>query len=177
MEHGHFSASDFAADNVLSAEDKLEPTASGLLTSLSDEQLHSVMQQPNESWNYLTATTTTTTTNVQTLDGNEHSPNVLDNTNLLQHTQQRSDSDDILSVLVESEPTTGVPLQQTQSLSEEDDDPIRAFLNIESFFEKDLINIVQQEDILYNHFHPNYRNAKKKLELWDEIARKLKKPG
>lgn len=176
MEHGHFSASDFAADNVLSAEDKLEPTASGLLTSLSDEQLHSVMQQPNESWNYLTATTTTTTTNVQTLDGNEHSPNVLDNTNLLQHTQQRSDSDDILSVLVESEPTTGVPLQQTQSLSEEDDDPIRAFLNIESFFEKDLINIVQQEDILYNHFHPNYRNAKKKLELWDEIARKLKKP-
>lgn len=176
MEHGQFSASDFTADNVLSAEDKLDSTTSGLLNSLSDEQLHSVMQQHSGSWNYLTATTNTS--DVHTLEGNEHSPNELEDTNLLQHTQQRSDTDDMLCALVESVPSTIVQMQHTQSHNEEeDDDPIHTFLNIESFFEKDLINMIQQEDIIYNNFHPNYRNAKMKLEVWDEIARKLKKPG
>lgn len=175
MEHGQFSASDFTADNVLSAEDKLDSTTSGLLNSLSDEQLHSVMQQHSGSWNYLTATTNTS--DVHTLEGNEHSPNELEDTNLLQHTQQRSDTDDMLCALVESVPSTIVQMQHTQSHNEEeDDDPIHTFLNIESFFEKDLINMIQQEDIIYNNFHPNYRNAKMKLEVWDEIARKLKKP-
>ncbi|XP_050334906.1 uncharacterized protein LOC126762287 [Bactrocera neohumeralis] len=175
MEHGQFSASDFTADNILSAEDKLDSTTSGLLNSLSDEQLHSVMQQHSGSWNYLT--TTTTTSDVHTLEGNEHSPNELDDTNLLQHTHPSSEADDMLCALVESVPSTSVQMQQTQSHNEEeDDDPIHTFLNIESFFEKDLINMIQQEDIIYNNFHPNYRNAKMKLEVWDEIARKLKKP-
>lgn len=60
---------------------------------------------------------------------------------------------------------------------EEDDDPIHTFLNIESYFEKELITLIQQEDMIYNYSNQNYRNVKLKLEVWDEIARKLKKPG
>ncbi|XP_011186673.2 uncharacterized protein Adf1_46 [Zeugodacus cucurbitae] len=177
MENGQFTTCDFSADsNVLDADDKLDTTTTRLLTSLSDEQLNSVMQQHSSSWNYLTTTTTTTTSGVHTLQGNEHSPNELDDTNLLQHSQQHSEADDMLCALVESVPSAA-QLQQTQSHNEEeDDDPIHTFLNMESFFEKDLISMIQQEDIIYNNFHPNYRNAKLKLEVWDEIARKLKKP-
>ncbi|KAM8708094.1 hypothetical protein ACLKA7_015119 [Drosophila subpalustris] len=59
---------------------------------------------------------------------------------------------------------------------EEDDDPIHTFLNMESYFEKELITLIQQEDMIYNYSNQNYRNVKLKLEVWDEIARKLKKP-
>ena len=58
---------------------------------------------------------------------------------------------------------------------EEDDDPIHTFLNIESYFEKELIALIRNEDVLYNSANPNYRNVKLKLVVWDEIARKLKK--
>jgi len=60
---------------------------------------------------------------------------------------------------------------------EEDDDPIHTFLNMESYFEKELITLIQQEDMIYNYSNQNYRNVKLKLEVWDEVARKLKKPG
>ncbi|KAH8242149.1 hypothetical protein KR026_006421 [Drosophila bipectinata] len=58
---------------------------------------------------------------------------------------------------------------------EEDDDPIHTFLNMESYFEKELITLIQQEDMIYNYSNENYRNAKLKMEVWEEIARKLKK--
>lgn len=58
---------------------------------------------------------------------------------------------------------------------EEDDDPIHTFLNIESYFEKELIALIRNEDVLYNTANPNYRNVKFKLVVWDEISRKLKK--
>ncbi|XP_036677967.1 transcription factor Adf-1-like [Drosophila suzukii] len=46
---------------------------------------------------------------------------------------------------------------------------------MESYFEKGLITLIQQEDMIYNYGNVNYRNAKLKMEVWEEIARKLKK--
>ncbi|XP_030368995.1 uncharacterized protein LOC115620030 [Scaptodrosophila lebanonensis] len=62
------------------------------------------------------------------------------------------------------------------TVDEEDEDPIHTFLNMESYFEKELITLIQQEDMIYNYSNQNYRNVKLKLAVWDEIARKLKKP-
>ncbi|XP_054733419.1 uncharacterized protein LOC129241221 [Anastrepha obliqua] len=175
IENGQFTSCEFNTDeNVLDAEDKHEATTTRLLTSLTDEQLNSVMQQHSGSWNYLTAANTTDTRNMQ---AHQHSVNELDDNNLLQHAQQHSGADDMLCALVESVTAAAGQMHQSQSHNdEEDDDPIHTFLNMEGFFEKDLISMVQQEDILYNNFHPNYRNSKVKLEVWDEIAQKLKKP-
>jgi len=46
---------------------------------------------------------------------------------------------------------------------------------MESYFEKELITLIQQEDMIYNYGNVNYRNVKLKMEVWEEIARKLKK--
>ncbi|XP_004534080.1 myb-like protein I isoform X2 [Ceratitis capitata] len=178
IENEQFSNCDFGTEgNVLDSHDKLDATTTRLLTSLTDEQLDSVMQHHSGSWSYLTTNTTTATTDVHTLQTNQHNTNVLDDNNLLQHTQTNTRTVSMLCALVENAASGAGNMQQTQQHNdEENDDPLNTFLDMESFFEKDLISIVQQEDVLYNNFHPNYRNSKLKLDLWDEIATKLKKP-
>lgn len=61
------------------------------------------------------------------------------------------------------------------SEEDEDDDLLHTFLNIESYFEKKLIVLVRQEDMLYNIKNPDYRNVKRKLEVWERISGKLRK--
>lgn len=58
---------------------------------------------------------------------------------------------------------------------DDDEDPIHKYLNIESYFEKQLITQVQKNTVLYNSSHIFYRNTKAKLKIWEEIARKLNK--
>ncbi|XP_070854739.1 uncharacterized protein [Drosophila suzukii] len=70
---------------------------------------------------------------------------------------------------------TSAAHNQSTNAEEEDDDPIHTFLNMESYFEKELITLIQQEDMIYNYGNVNYRNVKLKMEVWEEIARKLKK--
>ncbi|XP_070854891.1 uncharacterized protein [Drosophila suzukii] len=70
---------------------------------------------------------------------------------------------------------TSAAHNQSTNAEEEDDDPIHTFLNMESYFEKELITLIQQEDMIYNYDNVNYRNVKLKMEVWEEIARKLKK--
>ncbi|XP_055905424.1 uncharacterized protein LOC129940922 [Eupeodes corollae] len=59
---------------------------------------------------------------------------------------------------------------------DDDDDPIHTFLNIESYFEKELITLVQKTTVLYDVLHISYRNTRVKSKVWEAIARKLKRP-
>lgn len=145
--------------------------ASHLGTVLQQQQ----QTQPETNWNYLTDAgggsapsiivqcgTASTTTVVDTLY-NE----IVDCVNAANHSNTTTTAG-------------GGTVTGTASASnaeEEDDDPIHTFLNMESYFEKELITLIQQEDMIYNYSNENYRNAKLKMEVWEEIARKLKKSG
>lgn len=143
-----------------------------------------VLQQQTDdnNWAYITGSSTSSNNNSRL----DHS---LNDTHLLSthhHHQQQTD-ESLYNALVDcvgqiqqhqmcQQQSTSSSHQPSSTVNdEEDDDPIHTFLNIESYFEKELIALIQQEDVLYNSFHPNYRNVKLKLEVWDEIARKLKK--
>ncbi|TDG45269.1 hypothetical protein AWZ03_008331 [Drosophila navojoa] len=159
-----------------------------------------------ETCSFVPATTTTATTgasNAVTLDKKTDTTRSLSAfiaRHILQHQQQQqqphgndvgsatsitvtcetpnpSASDTLYNDFVDCVNVGGVVNQtSTHNADEEDDDPIHTFLNIESYFEKELIMLIQQEDMIYNYSNQNYRNVKLKLEVWDEIARKLKKP-
>ncbi|XP_055855706.1 uncharacterized protein LOC129918962 [Episyrphus balteatus] len=72
-----------------------------------------------------------------------------------------------------SQQSSGELQQELQD--DDDDDPIHTFLNIESYFEKELITLVYKTPFLYDFSHFNYRNTKTKVAAWEEIARKLKR--
>ncbi|KAH8350418.1 hypothetical protein KR067_012926 [Drosophila pandora] len=143
--------------------------ASHIGTVLQQQQ----QTQPETNWNYLTDAgggsapsiivqcgTASTTTVVDTLYND-----IVDCVNAANHSNSTTTAG-------------GGTVTGTASASnaeEEDDDPIHTFLNMESYFEKELITLIQQEDMIYNYSNENYRNAKLKMEVWEEIARKLKK--
>uniref|UniRef100_A0A1B0ANM7 MADF domain-containing protein n=1 Tax=Glossina palpalis gambiensis TaxID=67801 RepID=A0A1B0ANM7_9MUSC len=157
------------------------PTKTDDSTTLTEEQLNSVLQQQNQqtddnNWSYLTGSTSSSNTATR-LDN--HSLN--DNHMLQTHSQQQTDEAlynalvDCVGQIHQQQMCQQQPTINQQSPDEEDDDPIHTFLNIESYFEKELISLIHYEDVLYNSYNPNYRNVKLKLEVWDVIARKLKK--
>ncbi|KAH8373430.1 hypothetical protein KR009_006848 [Drosophila setifemur] len=141
------------------------------------QQQHQQLQtqsQPETNWNYLTDAgggnapsiivqcgTASSSTVVDTLY-NE----IVDCVNAANHSTSSATATSTVSA-------TGH--NQSSNAEEEDDDPIHTFLNMESYFEKELITLIQQEDMIYNYSNENYRNAKLKMEVWEEIARKLKK--
>lgn len=156
--------------------------------NLTEEQLTTVLQQQSDdnNWTYITGSNNSST-NTTRLDNHSLS----DTQHLLStthhHSQQQTD-EAFYNALVDcvgqiqqqqqqlcQQQSTCQQQHTTPNIDEEDDDPIHTFLNIESYFEKELIALIQSEDVLYNSFNPNYRNVKLKLEVWDEIARKLKK--
>lgn len=133
------------------------------------------MQQPQQetNWNYLT-------------DASGNGVSSAASITVTCETTNTTAGDTLYNDLVECVNAANVVQQTTSSThthhnhtnaDEEDEDPIHTFLNMESYFEKELITLIQQDDMIYNYSNPNYRNAKLKLEIWDEIARKLKKPG
>ncbi|XP_075161086.1 uncharacterized protein LOC142233907 [Haematobia irritans] len=175
-------------------------TSDGTTNNLTEEQLNTVLQQQthDNNWAYITGSSTSSSNhNNSRLDshslagdtGTQHP--LLSTTHHHHHQQQQQHADEALyNALVDCvgqiqqqqqhqlchQQLSNSSHHQTSSTNdEEDDDPIHTFLNIESYFEKELIALIQHEDVLYNSFHPNYRNVKLKLEVWDEIARKLKK--
>ncbi|XP_061397540.1 homeobox protein 13 [Musca vetustissima] len=156
-------------------------------TNLTEEQLNNVLQQQSDdhNWTYITTGSSTSSNNNSRLDNHSLSDTAHLLSSHTHHQQQQQNDDALYNALVScqqqqlSQSTSSNQQQQsvatTTVIDEEDDDPIHTFLNIESYFEKELIALIQQEDVLYNSYHPNYRNVKLKLEVWDEIARKLKK--
>ncbi|XP_073837030.1 uncharacterized protein isoform X2 [Musca autumnalis] len=164
-------------------------------TNLTEEQLNNVLQQHGDdnNWTYITTGSSTSSNNNSRLDNHSLS----EAAHLLSshtHHQQHQTDEALYNALVscvgqiqqqqhqlcqqeqqQLSQSTSSHQQQSAINDEEDDDNIHTYLKIEDYFEKDLIALIQYEDVLYNSQHPNYRNVKLKLELWDEIARKLKK--
>uniref|UniRef100_A0A1I8NXE5 MADF domain-containing protein n=1 Tax=Stomoxys calcitrans TaxID=35570 RepID=A0A1I8NXE5_STOCA len=156
---------------------------------LTEEQLNTVLQQQTDenNWTYITGSSTSSNNNSR-LDNHSLGEATQHLLSTHHHHQQQHADEALYNALVDCvgqiQQQQQHQLCQQQSNSsqqnssvndEEDDDPIHTFLNIESYFEKELIALIQHEDVLYNSFNPNYRNVKLKLEVWDEIARKLKK--
>ncbi|XP_037938973.1 GATA zinc finger domain-containing protein 10 [Teleopsis dalmanni] len=171
---------DFTTPTAQQQQTQLKTETNRLMPLSANDTLSAVMQQHQDdgNWNYLPQ-----------IRGSNQNP--LDANNSLQQEQQSiSTTDDVFyNAIVDCVAAAAdqLPQQQQQQLNqqqdaqqqqgteEEDDDPLHTFLNMESYFEKELILLIQQEDILYNSFHPGYRNIKLKMDSWDEIARKLKK--
>ncbi|XP_058976234.1 probable basic-leucine zipper transcription factor C [Musca domestica] len=192
---GSFAPCDFSTVKTETATNLTEEQLNSVLQHQSDDN----------NWTYITTASSTSSNNNSRLDNHPLSDTThLLSTHSHHHQQQQTD-EALYNALVscvgqiqqqqhqlcqqqqqhhqqELSQTTSSGQQQpsmpaaTKSIKdEEDDDPIHTFLNIESYFEKELIAMIQHEDVLYNSYHPNYRNVKLKLEVWDEIARKLKK--
>ncbi|EDW79227.2 uncharacterized protein Dwil_GK25760 [Drosophila willistoni] len=134
---------------------------------------HHQQQQLDNNWNYLTT------------DGGT---NAVQTSNVIHATtvdRLYNDYVDCLhastaaAIAAANAPSSSTPSAGTSGTVnadlEEDDDPLHTFLNMETYFEKELISQVQQEDMIYNYGNENYRNAKLKMEVWEEIARKLRK--
>ncbi|XP_064545718.1 putative mediator of RNA polymerase II transcription subunit 26 [Drosophila montana] len=158
-----------ATASAVAALDKKTDASRGISAYLASQIMQ--QQQPSQqetNWNYLTdasgnAVGSATSITVTCETPNQTSGNTLYNEFV----------DCVNAANVVSQSTTH---NHQTNADEEDDDPIHTFLNMESYFEKELIILIQQEDMIYNYSNQNYRNVKLKLEVWDEIARKLKKP-
>ncbi|XP_068149856.1 putative uncharacterized protein DDB_G0271606 [Drosophila tropicalis] len=132
---------------------------------------HQQQQQQDNNWNYLTT------------DGGT---NAVQTSNVIHATTVDRLYNDFVDCVnasaaaaVANAPSSSTPSAGTSGTVnadlEEDDDPLHTFLNMEIYFEKELITLIQQEDMIYNYGNENYRNAKLKMEVWEEIARKLRK--
>ncbi|KAM7358375.1 uncharacterized protein ACRADG_003370 [Cochliomyia hominivorax] len=118
---------------------------------------------PNIEWTYIT---------------NAPNQNLKESNTLEENPQEHLEQDALYSAienmkeLPEQEPHPAQFKVNTSSSNEEeeDEDPIRTFLNIESYFEKDLIALVQKE---YNA-NPS-QNFRLKVNDCEVIAKKLKK--
>ncbi|XP_065361156.1 probable WRKY transcription factor protein 1 [Calliphora vicina] len=167
--------------------------------NLTEEQLSSVLQQQTDehNWTYITGSNNSSNNNTRldnhSLSDTQHlltTAHHHHNPDNQQHHQQQTADETLYNVLVDCMGQIQEQQQQqhqhqqqeqlcqqqtTPNNEDEDDDPIHTFLNIESYFEKELIGLIRNVDMLYNSFNPNYRNVKLKIEAWDEIARKLKK--
>lgn len=160
------------ASNSVTLEKKTDTTrglsafiASHIIQHQQQQQQQPQSQQQDTNWNYLT-------------DASGNDVGSATSITVTCETPNQSASDTLYNDFVDCVNVGSVVNQSsTHNADEEDDDPIHTFLNIESYFEKELIMLIQQEDMIYNYSNQNYRNVKLKLEVWDEIARKLKKPG
>lgn len=169
--------------------------------NLTEEQLSSVLQQSDDhNWTYITGSNNSSANNTSlenhSLNDTQHLLSNHHNADNQQHPQPTTD-EVLYNVLVDcmgqmQDSQQGRQQQHQQhdqqhmcqqphhqqtstTNDDEDEDPIHQFLNIESYFEKELIALVRNEDMLYDNFNPNYRNVKLKLVVWGQIARKLKK--
>lgn len=165
------SATVSGAEAGVGVVDKKPDTTRGLMNAFITGPIMQHQQETN--WNYLT-------------DASGNGVNSATSITVTCETTNAAANDTLYNELVECVNAANVVQQSTSSThthhnqtnaDEEDEDPIHTFLNMESYFEKELITLIQQEDMIYNYSNQNYRNVKLKLETWDEIARKLKKPG
>ncbi|XP_034483119.1 bromodomain-containing protein DDB_G0280777 [Drosophila innubila] len=157
------------------AADKKTDSNRGLMSAFLAGQIIQQQQHPQShsqqdtNWNYLT-------------DTNGNGVSSATSITVTCETNNTTAGDTLYNELVDCVNAANAVNQSSthnhhqSNADEEDDDPIHTFLNMESYFEKELITLIQQEDMIYNYSNQNYRNVKLKLEVWDEIARKLKKP-
>jgi len=143
-----------------------------------------VLQQPQmqtqqeSSWNYLTDAGGGATPSIIVQCGSANTTTVVDTLyNEIVDCVNAANQSNSAATVTSTVSGTSAAHNQSTNAEEEDDDPIHTFLNMESYFEKELITLIQQEDMIYNYGNENYRNAKLKMEVWEEIARKLKKSG
>ncbi|XP_065720512.2 protein similar isoform X1 [Drosophila suzukii] len=141
-----------------------------------------VLQQPQmqtqqeSSWNYLTDAGGGATPSIIVQCGSANTTTVVDTLyNEIVDCVNAANQSNSAATVTSTVSGTSAAHNQSTNAEEEDDDPIHTFLNMESYFEKELITLIQQEDMIYNYGNENYRNAKLKMEVWEEIARKLKK--
>ncbi|XP_039487419.2 putative mediator of RNA polymerase II transcription subunit 26 [Drosophila santomea] len=137
------------------------------------QEMHS---QPESNWNYLTDAGGGATPSIIVQCGTANTTTVVDTLyNEIVDCVNAANQSSSAATITSTVSTTSAAHNQSANAEEEDDDPIHTFLNMESYFEKELIALIQQEDMIYNYGNENYRNAKLKMEVWEEIARKLKK--
>ncbi|XP_001352968.3 putative uncharacterized protein DDB_G0287113 isoform X1 [Drosophila pseudoobscura] len=160
----------------------------GVVTTATDKKsgsafitnhINTVMQQqlqaqPGNNWNYLTDAGGATTASSIVQCGTQNATTVVEIVDCVNATNNQSNSAATTKATTATTTSASTHNHSTNA-EEEDDDPIHTFLNMESYFEKELITLIQQEDMIYNYGNENYRNAKLKMEVWEEIARKLKK--
>ncbi|EDW95293.2 uncharacterized protein Dyak_GE22475, isoform C [Drosophila yakuba] len=165
-----------------SADKKPAPTflASHIGAVLQQQQQQQQQQemhsQPESNWNYLTDTGGGATPSIIVQCGTANTTTVVDTLyNEIVDCVNAANQSSSAATITSTVSTTSAAHNQSANAEEEDDDPIHTFLNMESYFEKELIALIQQEDMIYNYGNENYRNAKLKMEVWEEIARKLKK--
>ncbi|KAH8295818.1 hypothetical protein KR018_010160 [Drosophila ironensis] len=129
--------------------------------------------QPEANWNYLTDASGSTAPSIIVQCGTASTTTVVDTlyNEIVDCVNAANQSSSSETAAVSAATATSA----ATNAEEEDDDPIHTFLNMESYFEKELITLIQQEEMIYNYSNENYRNAKLKNEVWEEIARKLKK--
>ncbi|XP_017840587.1 probable basic-leucine zipper transcription factor R isoform X2 [Drosophila busckii] len=164
------TTSTIATVNALNVEKKTDTTRGLLNAFMGSGQLieqQQQQQQPQTNWNYLTDANSSAVNNTAITVTCEM-PNTTTGDTLY--------NDFVDCVNAASAVSQSNAQSHGNHADEEDDDPIHTFLNMESYFEKELISLIQQEDMIYNYSNQNYRNVKLKLAVWDEIARKLKKP-
>ncbi|KAH8260921.1 hypothetical protein KR044_000636, partial [Drosophila immigrans] len=146
------------------AVDKKSDSTRGLMNAFISSQIIQQHPQQDTNWNYLTDASGNGVSSATSITVTCETPNT-------------TAGDTLYNELVNCvNAANAVSQSSTTNADEEDDDPIHTFLNMESYFEKELITLIQQEDMIYNYSNQNYRNVKLKLEAWDEISRKLKKP-
>lgn len=135
--------------------------------------------QPESNWNYLTDAGGGATPSIIVQCGAANTTTVVDTlyNEIVNAVNQSSSGTTATASTASATAHATAHNQAAANAEEEDDDPIHTFLNMESYFEKELISLIQQEDMIYNYSNENYRNAKLKMEVWEEIARKLKKSG
>ncbi|XP_034107403.1 uncharacterized protein LOC117570073 [Drosophila albomicans] len=151
--------------------DKKSDSTRGLMNAfISGQIIHQQHPQQDTNWNYLTDTSGNGVSSATSITVTCETPNTTAGDTLYNEFV-----DCVNAANAVSQSSTSHNTHQTHA-DEEDDDPIHTFLNMESYFEKELITLIQQEDMIYNYSNQNYRNVKLKLEAWDEISRKLKKP-
>ncbi|XP_017127968.1 epidermal growth factor receptor substrate 15 homolog [Drosophila elegans] len=140
------------------------------------QQEQQLQTQPESNWNYLTDAGGGATPSIIVQCGTANTTTVVDTLyNELVDCVNAANQSNSGATATSTVSTTSAAHNQSTNAEEEDDDPIHTFLNMESYFEKELITLIQQEDMIYNYSNENYRNAKLKMEVWEEIARKLKK--
>ncbi|XP_017042428.1 mediator of RNA polymerase II transcription subunit 15 [Drosophila ficusphila] len=140
------------------------------------QQQQQLQPQPENNWNYLTDTGGGGTPSIIVQCGTASNTTVVDSlyNEIVDCVNAANQSNSAATAASTVSASTAAHNQSTNA-EEEDDDPIYTLLNMESYFEKELITLIQQEDMIYNYSNENYRNAKLKMEVWEEIARKLKK--
>ncbi|XP_017072486.1 signal transducer and activator of transcription C [Drosophila eugracilis] len=160
-----------------SADKKSAPTfLTSHIGAVLQQQQQQMQTQPETNWNYLTDTGGGETPSIIVQCGTANTTTVVDTLyNEIVDCVNAANQSNSAATVTSGVSANSASHNPSTNAEEEDDDPIHTFLNMESYFEKELITLIQQEDMIYNYGNENYRNAKLKMEVWEEIARKLKK--